>query len=123
MLLIERGLDPALDESQRILSGPLIADLIQKVMVPYIPEPANSYSRLGWFVRVLAYGQASSEIQGHLPKLLEVILTQLSTATKPEFIQVSLIIYLPSLVSYLLSLSSIPSAFEPSLLIHDNLSP
>lgn len=44
MLLIERGLNPALDESQRILSGPLIADLIQKVTVPYIPEPANSYS-------------------------------------------------------------------------------
>lgn len=38
MLLIERGLNPALDESQRILSGPLIADLIQKVTVPYIPR-------------------------------------------------------------------------------------
>jgi len=33
MLLIERGLNPSMDESQRILSGPLIADLVQKV--PY----------------------------------------------------------------------------------------
>lgn len=39
MLLIERGLDPALEESQRILSGPLIADLIHKVKVPCFPEP------------------------------------------------------------------------------------
>lgn len=31
MILIERGLDPSMDESQRILSGPLIADLVQKV--------------------------------------------------------------------------------------------
>jgi len=31
MLLIERGLNPSMDESQRILSGPLIADLVQKV--------------------------------------------------------------------------------------------
>jgi hypothetical protein len=34
MILIERGLDPSMDESQRILSGPLIADLVQKVPLP-----------------------------------------------------------------------------------------
>jgi len=46
MLLIERGLDPTLEESQRILSGPLIADLIQKVSIPCFPEPSGSYSEI-----------------------------------------------------------------------------
>jgi hypothetical protein len=46
MLLIERGLDPTLEESQRILSGPLIADLIQKVIIPCFPEPFDAYSEI-----------------------------------------------------------------------------
>jgi len=33
--------------------------------------------------------QAAAEIQPHLPVLLNVIISQLATATKPEFIQVS----------------------------------
>lgn len=31
MMVIEQGLDPSLDESQRVFSGPLISDLLQKV--------------------------------------------------------------------------------------------
>ena len=31
MMIIEKSLLPSLDESQRILAGPLIADLVQKV--------------------------------------------------------------------------------------------
>ena len=31
MMVIEQGLNPNLDESQRVFSGPLISDLLQKV--------------------------------------------------------------------------------------------
>jgi len=31
MMIIEKSLVPSIDESQRILAGPLIADLVQKV--------------------------------------------------------------------------------------------
>ena len=34
MMIIEKSLSPAIDESQRILAGPLIADLVQKVPSP-----------------------------------------------------------------------------------------
>jgi hypothetical protein len=34
MLIIEKGLTPTGDESQTILAGPLISDLIQKVPSP-----------------------------------------------------------------------------------------
>jgi len=37
MMIIEKSLVPSLDESQRILAGPLIADLIQKVPVDFFP--------------------------------------------------------------------------------------
>ena len=39
MLIIEKSLDPSLDESQRILAGPLITDLAVKVM-PSRTHPA-----------------------------------------------------------------------------------
>ena len=57
MLLIERGLDPTLEESQRILSGPLIADLIQKVIShafqnPLVPTPRSLDSLV---VSILTY--------------------------------------------------------------------
>lgn len=72
MLIIENGLNStSLDENQGILAGPLIADLVQKVSL----------------VQILIF-QASGEIQPHLPNLLNIIIRQLSTATKPEFIQV-----------------------------------
>jgi len=38
MMIIEKSLSPDVDESQRILAGPLIADLVQKV---------DSFSLLG----------------------------------------------------------------------------
>jgi hypothetical protein len=34
MVIIKKSLDPALDESQRILAGPLITDLAIKVPTP-----------------------------------------------------------------------------------------
>jgi hypothetical protein len=34
MMIIEKSLSPSIDESQRILAGPLIADLVQKVPFP-----------------------------------------------------------------------------------------
>jgi hypothetical protein len=34
MMVIEQGLNPSLDESQRVFSGPLISDLLQKVSFP-----------------------------------------------------------------------------------------
>jgi hypothetical protein len=34
MMVIEQGLNPILDESQRVFSGPLISDLLQKVSNP-----------------------------------------------------------------------------------------
>jgi hypothetical protein len=39
MLIIEKSLDPSLDESQRILAGPLITDLAIKV--PPLPSPTS----------------------------------------------------------------------------------
>jgi hypothetical protein len=39
MLIIERSLLPTTEESQRILAGPLIADLIQKVISPNLITP------------------------------------------------------------------------------------
>ena len=41
MLIIEKSLLPSVDESQRILAGPLIADLVRKV------HPTNLFLRLG----------------------------------------------------------------------------
>src|SRR5215471_7539456 len=41
MLIIEKSLLPSVDESQRILAGPLIADLVRKV------RPTKLFLRLG----------------------------------------------------------------------------
>src|SRR5436190_21740940 len=82
MLIIEHALRPTTDESQRIVAGPLIADLVRKV----IPSLTTTHF------------QASGEIQPHLPTLLNVIITQLSTATKPDFIQVRSLFCLTNVV-------------------------
>lgn len=71
MVIIKKSLDPALDESQRILAGPLITDLAIKV-----PPQINGADR-----------KASGEIQPHLPSFLAIAVRQLATATNPEFIQ------------------------------------
>jgi len=49
MLIIEKSLNPLLDESQRILAGPLITDLAVKVVPPPPREhtPSSSLTLLG----------------------------------------------------------------------------